>query len=104
MMSASLFPFIKGLLVANGMRFSQLMCVAMLHWDRRPSKAYLPLPCTRPFPHPSERARSAWRPSLYFFPLPVREIAAHREQYDFVDVDLVHAKGVPNLYPLLEHV
>jgi len=104
MMSASHFPLIKSLLVANSMRFSQLMCIAMLRWDRRPLKAYLPLPRPRPFPRSPERARSAWRPSLYFFPLPVREIAAHREQYDFVDVDLVHAKGVPNLYPLLEHV
>jgi hypothetical protein len=41
---------------------------------------------------------------MYFFSLPVWEIAAHREQDDFVDVDLVHAEGVPNLYPLLEHV
>jgi hypothetical protein len=41
---------------------------------------------------------------LYFLSLPVWEIAAHKEQDDFVDVDLVHAEGVPNLYPLLEHV
>ena len=80
------------------------MCVAVLRWDRRPSKAYLSLPHTRPFPHSPERARSARRPVLYFLSLPVWEIAAHKEQDDFVDVDLVHAEGVPNLYPLLEHV
>ena len=39
---------------------------------------------------------------MYCLPSPIREVAVHCQQDDFIDVDFFYIQNVPDLYPILE--